>query len=214
MAHKRCPSGQHVYDADKYTYCPYCAPSVVPNLQPDPPLKTTIASGSIPSDAVLLERQVAAGLTKIIIDTGGSSPSTFGECVTGWLVVISGKGRGHDLRIPPGQNQIGRMNGNVILNFGDDTISREKHAMLAYDPDENLFIISCGDGHNLIKVNGKTVMNRQILNPFDRIRLGNTILLFIPLCGNHFNWANKYIGDPDFKPVSTPTHSEIPPADI
>lgn len=195
MAHKRCPSGQHVYDTDKHTFCPFCSPSPSPEPPPVNPVKTTIADNPPPRDPPA--RPSAPGKTTVIIGGGNdaSSPVVSAEQAVGWLVVINGNGRGRDLRIPPGQSKIGRESGEIVLNFGDTSISREKHAMLAYDPQENIFFIACGDGRNPTKVNGKMLMNTKVLNPFDRIRFGNTELLFVPLCGDHFNWAQGHVGN-------------------
>lgn len=163
MAHIRCPNGEHVYDADKYTCCPFCTPA---------PTSGSAAKGA-----------------KTVVISGMAASSDLTSQIVGWLVVTNGKGRGHDLRILPGQNQIGRDKGDIVLNFGDSSISREKQALLSYDPLENLFLISHGEGKNLTRVNGKMVMDAQVLAPFDRIRLGQTELLFVPLCGEQFNWS-------------------------
>lgn len=206
MAHKRCPSGQHVYDTDKHTFCPFCTPSSSPEPPPVNPVKTTFAGGNPPpSDTPV--RPSAAGKTTVII--GGGSDSSATEQAVGWLVVVNGNGRGRDLRIPPGQSKIGRECGDIVLNFGDTSISREKHVMLAYDSHENIFFIACGDGRNPTKVNGKMLMNTKVLKPFDRIRIGNTDLLFVPLCGDNFTWEQGRIGSQ--QSVSAPVQEDVSP---
>lgn len=216
MAHKRCPSGQHVYDTDKHTFCPFCSPSPSPEPLPvnPTPVKTTFAGNPPPQEAPA-SRPSTPGKTTVIIGGGSdaSTPAASAEQTVGWLVVINGNGRGRDLRIPPGQSKIGRERGDIILNFGDTSISREKHAMLAYDPHENIFFIACGDGRNPTKVNGKMLMNTKVLNPFDRIRFGNTDLLFVPLCGDHFTWGQGRMGNqqpatPVPEPIQTTGQSQ------
>jgi hypothetical protein len=197
MAHKRCPSGQHVYDTDKHTFCPFCTPSPLPEPPVNPVNKTTLADNTP-------VRASVEGKTRVIIGGGLSTSSVSAEQAVGWLVVINGKGRGRDLRIPPGQSKIGREQGDIVLNFGDTSISRDKHAMLAYDPQENIFFISCGDGRNPTKVNGKMLINTKVLNPFDRIRFGNTDLLFVPLCGDNFTWEQGRMSNQSVvEPVQT-----------
>jgi hypothetical protein len=215
MAQKRCPSGAHVYDADKHTFCPFCAAPPSPQPPPVDAVKTTFAGGgrAMPHDTPIpAQRLHKSGATTVVIGggSGTSSPAVAAEYVAGWLVVINGNGRGHDLRIPLGQSKVGRTRGDIVLNFGDTTISNEKHAMLAYDPDENIFFIAGGEGRNLVKVNGKTIMNRKVLNPFDRIRVGQTDLLFVPLCGDNFNWAQTHAGTTSPPPQQQEVEQEQP----
>lgn len=195
MAHKRCPSGRHVYDTESHTFCPFCPPSP-PSIDPLPNKPASVSPPRTNKTTVII------GSEKKESDSSPYSSPT--EQTVGWLVVINGNGRGHDLNIPPGQSKIGREKGEIIINFGDTSISREKHAMLAYDPSENTFFIACGDGRNLTKVNGKMLMSTKIINPFDRIRFGNTELLFVPLCCEHFTWEQEY-GDsnPTSEPIDT-----------
>lgn len=126
----------------------------------------------------------------VLINSASSNPATSPptEAVVGWLVVIDGKGRGQDLRISAGQNRVGRSQGEIILNFGDDTVSREKHALISYDFEGNQFYISSGSGRNLTKINDQVLMGHQELRAFDRILFGKTELCFVPFCGQAFNW--------------------------
>lgn len=164
MAQIRCPSGTHVYDSSKHKTCPFCKPS---------------------------QQKGKTSATTVIVGSDSSSMSTSSPAVA-WLVIVKGKGQGQDLRVSSGMNKIGREAGDITLPFGDKTISREKHAFLAYDPDENFFLIQHGEGRNPLKVNGKMVMTSQGLSPFDRIKLGKTELLFVPLCNEVFNWRDGY----------------------
>lgn len=215
MPLRRCDAGEHTFDDSQHSSCPFCRKTrlatppggggmgagVEPNVQAGgnnfspppvgsalPPLqgKTTPAPGTSGGG------QASGGTkTRIIFDGGnGNSAPDFGEVmpVVGWLVVISGKGRGRDLRITPGMNRIGRENGEILLNFGDASISREKHAQLAYDSDGNSFLLAHLDGRNLTKVNGKTVMDTYELSAYDHIRMGETEMIFVPLCGENFSW--------------------------
>lgn len=171
MPQKRCSAGQHVYDTDKHTSCPFCTPEPTNS-------KETKKKDVIPHKQ--------SGRTRVIISGGdGESPI---DPVVGWLVVLNGKGKGRDLRISSGLSQIGSETGDIILDFNDDFISREKHARLAYDPLENSFFISCGESRNPTRLNGKLLMNTKVLMPFDRLRFGKTDLLFVPFCKDGFSW--------------------------
>jgi len=110
--------------------------------------------------------------------------------VTGWLVIVEGKGKGDSLPIRYGLHRIGRSRTQEIcLKFGDDKISRENHASVEYDPQEKKFFLS--KGSNLVYLNGKRVgqgAEREIVSG-DEIKLsGETTLRFIALCGVGFDW--------------------------
>ena len=46
-------------------------------------------------------------------------------------------------------------------------------------------------GRNIVRVNGKTVMVSVELKAYDELTIGSTKLLFVPLCGERFNWNGK-----------------------
>jgi pSer/pThr/pTyr-binding forkhead associated (FHA) protein len=110
--------------------------------------------------------------------------------VVGWLVVVEGPGRGKSVTLGYGMNSIGREAGNrVSLPFGDAQISRTKHATLTYDPRGKKFFIQHGESTNLTYVGESPVLAPLELKSGELIRLGDTtVLKFIPLCGDDFNW--------------------------
>ena len=110
--------------------------------------------------------------------------------VVGWLVVIEGPGRGKSVTLGYGMNTIGREPGNrVILPFGDMKISRSKHATVTYDPRGRKFFIQHGESSNLTYVGELPVLSPVELKSGEIIRLGDTtVLKFIPLCGDDFDW--------------------------
>lgn len=116
-------------------------------------------------------------------------PTAFNP-VTGWLVCVEGASKGTDYRIRSQYNYIGRAKHMDICISGDEFISGEKAAILAYDDMERKFFIAPGMGHNLIRLNDKMVMGSEMLKAYDIITVGKTKLLFIPLCGEQFDWKN------------------------
>jgi len=110
--------------------------------------------------------------------------------VVGWVVVVEGPGRGKSVPLGYGMNTIGRDPGNrVALPFGDSRISRLKHAVLAYDPRGRKFFIQHGESTNLTYVGDAPVLSPVELKHGELIRLGaSTVLKFIPLCGDDFQW--------------------------
>lgn len=107
-------------------------------------------------------------------------------------MVVAGAGFGQSVVVGTGQNQIGRDRGNrIALPFGDQTISREKHAILTYDPKKREFwIANSQDGSNLTYLNGDAVMMPTQLSAGDEIEIGDTKLRFVPLCGADFDWGD------------------------
>jgi hypothetical protein len=111
----------------------------------------------------------------------------------GWLVCIDGPDRGMDYKIRSENNSIGRSETMRICIDGDATIARENHAFVSYDPESNTYNVLPGNARGLVYLNRGPVYAPTTLRPFDEIKLGNTTLLFVPLCGNFgdrpFRWA-------------------------
>lgn len=110
--------------------------------------------------------------------------------LVGWLVVVEGPGRGKSVALGYGMNSIGRDPGNrVVLDFGDQQISRNKHATVTYDPRGRKFFIQHGDSSNLTYIGDNPVLAPQELNSGELIRLGDsTVVKFVALCGDDFDW--------------------------
>lgn len=112
--------------------------------------------------------------------------------VVGWLVVTGGEGRGKFSPIFDGMNSVGRgADQSTRLDFGDETISREGHAFITYDYVARKFYIQHGGKSNLVRVNQAPVLQPTELKQGDEISLGNTILRFVPFCGESFDWQDK-----------------------
>lgn len=108
--------------------------------------------------------------------------------VVGWLVCIQGPSKGKDYKIHAENNYIGRSQSMDICITGDTTISRENHAILAYDTREKLFYFAPGSGRGIVRLNGRAVLMMTELHAYDKIEIGKSILLFVPLCGESFSW--------------------------
>ena len=110
------------------------------------------------------------------------------EPVAGWLVCIEGKEKGKDYRIAAKNNSIGRDEKSDICIKGDETISRENHARLAYDVKHNAFHIIPGDGANNVYIGENPVYVPTLLKERDVIEMGESKFVFIPFCGDLFTW--------------------------
>ncbi|MCC5973366.1 MAG: FHA domain-containing protein [Rubellimicrobium sp.] len=111
---------------------------------------------------------------------------------TGWIVVLRGPGRGASFTLGPGVTQIGRgEDQGVRLDFGDASISRSNHAAIAYDEEARRFFIGHGGKANLVRRNDRPVLATEALDDRDVIRIGETTLLFVALCGSGFDWRTE-----------------------
>ena len=73
---------------------------------------------------------------------------------------------------------------------GDLSVSRERHAIVIYEPKTRIFIAQTGDSHELFYLNDKVVLNNEALSAYDVLTVGNEKLIFIPLCGDKFCWED------------------------
>lgn len=97
------------------------------------------------------------------------------------LAVIEGPGAGNMVNVFTGTNQIGRGDDmRVQINFGDDTISRQQHAVLTFDADTLEVRIYDGGKPGGVWVNGARVTADQALKAGDLIKLGETTLKLEP----------------------------------
>ncbi|MFD0981245.1 FHA domain-containing protein [Tropicimonas aquimaris] len=109
----------------------------------------------------------------------------------GWLVVVRGPGRGASHALFQGVSTIGRADDQTVpLDHGDTSISRQSHAAIAYDEEQNAFFIGHGGKANLVRLNGMPVLSTEPLTSGDEIRIGETTLRFVALCGSEFSWGN------------------------
>ena len=108
--------------------------------------------------------------------------------VVGWLVCVDGPERGRDYRLHAGRNFVGRAPQMHVALTGDATVSREKHCIVVYDPRANVFRIAPGDSASLTYLNDASVDVPMPLAPYDRLEVGKTTLLFLPLCSDRFTW--------------------------
>ncbi len=177
---KQCESG-HFYDEARYMACPYCQAA-------PPPIGKTMAAvpggelgKTLPVQNAVPQAQ--RGKTVAVIQKEiGIDPAV------GFLVCVEGPQKGQDFRLTAGRNFIGRGNDMDIALSEDDTVSRENHAIVSYDAKNNSFLVMPGQGRGISYLNGNEVASALALNPFDKMELGKTTLLFLPLCGPQFRW--------------------------
>lgn len=110
------------------------------------------------------------------------------EPVVGWLACIAGPDQGRDWRLVSGRNAIGRGDGMPVRLGSDARVSREQHAVVSFDPRRGSFSLAPGEGTALVYRNGQEVLMPVALAAHDRIELGVSTLVFVPLVGAQFSW--------------------------
>lgn len=124
-----------------------------------------------------------------------AAPTREAPFPVGWFVVVKGPGRGHAFALHSGVTLIGRgEDQGICLDFGDSSISRQNHAAIAYDDEQNGFYLGHGGKSNIIRLNNRPVLSTEEVKTGDLVRIGETTLRLVALCGEDFNWSG---GDGD-----------------
>lgn len=110
------------------------------------------------------------------------------EPVVGWLVCVEGKLLGKAFELKNGKNFIGRSPQMDVILEGDPNVSRDRHAIVTYEPKGRMFFAQPGESRELFYVNDQVVLMNVVLNNRDIISVGKTQLMFVPLCGPEFTW--------------------------
>ncbi len=201
----KCDQG-HYYDQTQNSRCPFCG---VQSMSIDPTLRHNKGSdasttsqfapgkkGGGPNDG----DTIAYDATRRSSGAASSDPEATKaiwaqkigiDPVVGWLVCIQGSNKGRDYRIRSGWNSIGRDPGMQICIAGDETISREDHAKLFFDSKNSQFHIATGSGRSGVYVNGAAVLQPTQLKTYDKVEMGNSVLMFVPFCNEHVGWDSS-----------------------
>lgn len=113
--------------------------------------------------------------------------------VVGWLVCVEGKNAGKDFKLYAKVNRIGRDPDSDVF-IDEDDISRN-HAKITYDalnncfsfsPDRNsypMYFVQPGEKSSYVMIDQSVPLPEYTL-----IMLGKTRYMFVPFCGEHFQW--------------------------
>ena len=201
-----CENG-HYYDSQAHTACPYCSGGAVENITKKTEVagennmqtkRTEIAGGTAGQTSIYDQGKGVKpeqGDQTVYIPIGGTKEvaeeAVDSVLLSGWLVVTSEDGKGSSFPLTFGMNTIGREKSNhVHIKNGDNSVSREKHAIIIYDYQNNIFFVKHGEGQYLSYLNGAVLLENKELKANDKIKVGNTELIFIPLCSEHFTWED------------------------
>lgn len=172
----RCSNGHLFSEKKNGTICPYCNTAVNKNV-------------STEEDPLGRYRDITyLGDLEIL------------KPVTGWLVCLEGHSKGRDYRIVSEKNFIGRSGDMDIRIIGDDAVSQRNHAIIVYDPEKNKTMLLPGDSQGLAYLldsedKWDAVYEPRELEAGDRLKFGQSIFLFVPMCGENagfvFNWKDE-----------------------
>lgn len=110
--------------------------------------------------------------------------------VVGWLVGVKGVYLGESFNLKAGQNFVGRaLNMDVPLTK-DTSVSRNKHAIVIYDPKNKKFFVQPGESSGLTYLNGELLLIPTPIQEYEKIIVGNSELVFVPFCGDKFSWED------------------------
>jgi len=74
----------------------------------------------------------------------------------------------------------------------EESVSRHKHCVITFEPDNQEFFIQQGESSGLTYLNGEMVMLPVKMKQKDTIKIGKAEFLLIPLCIDGFRWE-EYI---------------------
>ena len=179
---KQCERG-HFFDEQRYQNCPYCqnadsgAGKTVGIAPQQEVVGKTVPLGRPATDPATKGKTVGIIKKKIGIDPA-----------VGFAVCIQGPHKGENFILHAGRNFIGRSSDMDVALPDDDTVSRESHALISYSNKNNSFLITPGQGRGITYLNEQEVAIAQPLKAHDLIEVGNSRLIFVPLCGERFQW--------------------------
>ena len=202
---KKCSNG-HYYDGDVYSSCPHCK-----NQQSEGKTVSLDVSSSGGGDVTVAmstdDGPTLSGMVQAVKGNYGSGlPSDDQKTVSffagnqvlaekdpvvGWVVCVKGGLYGQDFRLKSGRNFVGRAENMDVCLRGESTVSRDRHAILIYEPRQNLFLVQPGETKELIYLNGNVVLTPMVMKKNDVLQVGDVSLMLIPCCDDAFQWEDE-----------------------
>lgn len=184
----RCPKG-HFYDDEKYDSCPTCSKSSGPRWQMEDAKTVSLEmAGGVREVCLSADEPVKQSVrgnwdSEKTVALGGYEAQ---ELIAGWLVCIAGDRRGKDYRLYAGFNRVGRsMDSDICIQ--DPMVSKEMHCSVVYDEKGGLFYLVPGKG-TITYLNQEMIQEAVKLQEGDKIKIGESVLIFVPFCKGEFTW--------------------------
>lgn len=109
------------------------------------------------------------------------------EPPVGYLICTAGEDFGTGFPLKSGNNSLGR-SASMDVVIMDAKVSRERQAIVMYEPRRREFYLRPGESSGLCYLGGEVVLETVKLKQFDRIALGDTELMLFPVCCDRFSW--------------------------
>lgn len=189
----RCERCGSLYDARANQSCPNCAgrdAQETGQSAGEGTLRAAIRNSSSTKEGVTLS--YFSAMTEAASAAAEAPAQRASEPVVGWIVCVKGVHFGESFPIFTGNCAIGRDPSNKVAIEGDQSISAFKHAFIIYEPKKRKFYLKPGESSGLVYLNDEHVFETTALHAKDKIELGKSIFLFVPLCDETFSWE-EYI---------------------
>lgn len=121
----------------------------------------------------------------------GSSKGSAKDPLVGWLVGLNGEVYGEGFPLVTGRNYIGRGADMDVVLRGDPTVSRNKHAVIIYEPKGRQFLLQPGESKALFYLDNNVVLDTQVMKNGCELCIGDTRLKFVAFCGEDFSWETN-----------------------
>lgn len=202
----QAPEGVDAPETDELDSCPKETPEPDASQGTEEACAETLAEADKPDMAaqpqMTLAQAVAAsdavGISPVLqpVQQKAADPAANPAGLpVGWLVGLSGSIRGKVFPCKSGRNRIGRERQMDISLPEDLSVDPVNHAQIIYEPKKRQFFIQAGNGDGLSYLNSELVFTHEELHAYDRISLGETAFVFLPLCGECFDWDTNTCGE-------------------
>ena len=162
-------------------------------------------SAVVPAAAAPVAPAVPAAPIAAVAPVAAASPVTQKPMVTvapqtskpaktkpvAFLVCTAGNNLGDFYTVADGRNYIASGKDADIRLDKDTSVSAECHAVVTYNASNNKFTLSAGTGRGITYLNGEQIDVSSDLNADDKIKVGSSELLFIPVCSDKFKWDTQ-----------------------
>lgn len=162
-------------------------------------------SAVVPAAAAPVAPAVPAAPIAAVAPVAAASPVTQKPMVTvapqtskpaktkpvAFLVCTAGNNLGDFYTVADGRNYIASGKDADIRLDKDTSVSAECHAVVTYNASNNKFTLSAGTGRGITYLNGEQIDVSSDLNADDKIKVGSSELLFIPVCSDNFKWDTQ-----------------------
>lgn len=203
---QKCKNG-HYYDQDKFVKCPYCAAKKMPlkdtlvldgsedahtrkegsSLQLKDAVATAMKMKQYQESVMSITREPVIGEEHVLFSANGMLEDDR-RLPVGVLVAIEGTCKGAIYRLQNGYNYLIVEQQMIYLQYEPDA-EHQPQAAIYYDVGQNLFVLKLMDENADIRIGKMQLEDSVRLVLYDTILIGEDIFLFVPICGDQFQWG-------------------------